>query len=176
MQNTNKVSNRFIKTSTGLLSRVFKQKRDTTPDSNDKPDTILETAHRRHERWTNIREQRKSAWDANTIIGKMGRVLRPTNREEEAGGISERERRASERNIKLARLYENEDFKEYFEILKNFEANDYLSLTTPEYRKKGMSLQYYIGFINGRISRGEDEKNLIITAIAKIKHGQLPKE
>lgn len=130
-----------------------------------KKDSKLATSHRRHGGWRSIRAQRASSWDAAEVSKRMERVLQPAPREGEAERIQEKKRRTSERTTRLARLYHNEDFQLLWKALQSWEAMSYDDLTKVTTRKDQVSIEYYVGFMNGRIAVISDIKDLFTRSV-----------
>lgn len=124
----------------------------------------LATPHRRHGRRRSIRSYWKDTWDAIAVRRKMERVLQPTERGSQDERVREKKERGAERIAKLSRLYEDKDFQYLWLILQRWEASSYEDIAKPEVRKDGMSLDYYIGYMAGRIGVLSDIKDLVIRA------------
>lgn len=175
MWNTKQIFNQVRKKSSELLYGVPKKVTRKPRVVVNKPDTKLETTHRRHGRWGSLRKARSDSWNAVEVSRRMERVLRPATREEETERLRQKEVRNGERAARLVRLYNNEDFKFFLSILKNWEVGLFIDLSKPELRKEGVSQEYYYGFINGGLGNLSDIKEIFVRAFARVKKGDTTK-
>lgn len=130
-------------------------------------DSTMEIEHGGCNRGTDINIKRftQRLWDANEKLRRMAGVLRKRPRKEEGEGVSAKEARAKERALRLKKIYEDEDFKEVIDALTEIENISYFSIKHPETKRDAISLDYYYGYMNGRISVVDHFRDMFHKAI-----------
>lgn len=148
-----------------LFTRVNKKVRKGKKGIQRTDNPQLEAGHRFNGGWRSIRSLRQSSWNAHEVGKRMERILQSTTRDTETERTQEKKRQAGQRTARLARLYDNEDFQLLWKAFQSWEAMSYDDLTKVATRKDQVSIEYYVGFMNGRISVLSDTKDLITRSI-----------
>lgn len=136
-------------------------------DDRNAEDTILETGGGRRERGGSIERHTRHLWDTTAKLQRVAKALRTTIRKKETSGLQSQKEPNTERYAILKRLYESNDFNIVKEILISKESAAYFGLRHPETKKEGLTMDYYNGYLNGRIGvieeiRDEFDRAVII--------------
>jgi len=138
------------------MRKLFRKRSKKKTIHKPKRNTELEAEHRRLNTRRSVKRFVRKFWDETNVSRKMERILRKRSRKEKAPGVQEKEERVYKRNARLTRFCNHEGYRDLVSILRSHENAGYFGLRHPEIRKDNASLEYYLGFINGKLSEIED--------------------
>lgn len=148
-------------------------------DSPREENSRLEIGHGRRISRGNIATFLRGLWEnAFNVSPRVGKVLQPTARTKEAAGVSAKAEARARANSQISWLANRPEFKYFAQLLEKIETDSYFTLRNMHVKKSDISMEYAVGYENGKLAVIDDIRSLMTTGIVGLKrdHEQIKNE
>ena len=125
----------------------------------------METKHGRRVGRRSIKSACQRFWNEAQKLRTMERILRKPTRSQQTERIRRKQEKDGQRATRLKRLNKNPDFSIIRKKLKDEETMAIYGLATATTKRDNVSMDYYVGYLNGRISLIWEIRDMISKAI-----------